>query len=246
MDIVYIVRKGETNEDLRYSLRSLAANVTGYDKIFISGHMPSFIVRGIRYIPVEQKETKWRNALNNVIAACRHPKVSKNFVLFNDDFIATSPVNLETDLNLNRGSLIDAVDRAWVPVRKSAWQKGLIHTCDLIRSLGIDNPLDFSLHLPMVINKRNFLEMMDRIQVRLFLEKKKTLLFRTLYGNLYPQDGTRTMSDVKLRRGEDLSPKRLQGQWISVFDNVIGNEAAYPVLNEFLKGFPASRWEKEK
>lgn len=242
MDIVYIVRKGEENQDLRYSLRSLA-NVTGYGKIFIAGYMPSFIVRGIRYIPVEQTDTKWRNALGNLVAACRDSRVSKNFALFNDDFIAIAPVNLETDLNLCRGSLIDAVNRAWVPVRKSAWQKGLIHTCDLIRSLGIDNPLDFSLHLPMVINKRNFLEMMDRIQVRLFLEKKKTLLFRTLYGNLYPQDGTRTMSDVKLRRGEDLSPKRLQGQWISVFDNVIGNEAAYPVLNEYLRKLPQSPWE---
>ena len=62
MDLVYIVKNSEVNEDLRYSLRSVAKFVP-HDKIWIVGYKPSW-VQNVEYLPVPQNlGSKWKNLI---------------------------------------------------------------------------------------------------------------------------------------------------------------------------------------
>lgn len=63
----------------------------------------------------------------------------------------------------------------------------LYHTYDKLGSYGIHEPLNYELHVPMIMNKL----LLKR------LLKYKLCLWRSLYGNLYEVGGTE-MKDVKI------------------------------------------------
>ena len=238
MDLVYIVKKAAYNFDLLYSLRSVDEFVTGFDKVFIAGYKP-FYVSGIKSIPTKQDGTKWRNALGNVIAACKSPLVSDDFVLMNDDFFAIRPVDIQA-CRFSRGSLAETVKKYRSKPKNSLWEQGHIDVLDLLKQLKVRRCVDYSLHVPMILNKQKFLAMIAMPEVQAFLATDRPLMFRTLYGNLYPSK-TKKISDVKIPKTEDLSKKWTAGSWISTYDGVIRN-ARYPMLNEYLKQLPVSRW----
>jgi hypothetical protein len=48
-DVVYVVRPGNRNEELRYSLRSIAAHLP-HRRVWLAGFCPSW-VRNISFIP---------------------------------------------------------------------------------------------------------------------------------------------------------------------------------------------------
>lgn len=88
-DIVYPVRPGTINEELRYSLRSLA-NVP-HGRVWIAGHRPPW-ARGVGHIPVPPQATKYLGSTANLRAAVEHPEVAEEFLYFNDDFFVMTAV----------------------------------------------------------------------------------------------------------------------------------------------------------
>src|SRR5690606_40329879 len=92
MDVVYLVRPGNRNEELRWSLRTLV-NLP-HDRVWIVGHLPNWIDRHkVQYLRTEQYELKHTNTLNNLATACDHSDISDRFVLMNDDFFVLQPVD---------------------------------------------------------------------------------------------------------------------------------------------------------
>ena len=69
-DIVYVVRPGERNEELRYSLRSLSNLPHG--RVWIAGYMPKWVT-GVEHIPSPAKPGSHVHAKANLRAACQHP-----------------------------------------------------------------------------------------------------------------------------------------------------------------------------
>ena len=58
MDILYVVGRGSTwnNNELKYSLRSIAKNGINVDRVFIVGYIPDFINREeVICLPFEDK-----------------------------------------------------------------------------------------------------------------------------------------------------------------------------------------------
>ena len=234
MDLVYIVGKSSYNFDLLYSLRSVDEHVTGFDQVFIVGYKPHF-VSGVGYIPTKQTGSKWQNGLGNIIAACRDPRVSEDFVLMNDDFFALRGVDVRKDLKYNAGPLAEIVAK-YKEKKPSLWQQALIDALGILKD--VKNPKSYALHIPMVINKVKALEMLEREDVRALMDAGKVVSFRSLYGNLYPAR-TRRMDDVKIPRTEDLTDKWSGGQWISTYDGMVRN-ARYRRLNAWIKSLPKS------
>ncbi|MBR4608769.1 MAG: hypothetical protein IKO41_21495 [Lachnospiraceae bacterium] len=238
MDLVYILKPGDLNTDLRYSLRSVFANVQSFDRIWVSGFKPCWVGAEVGYIepiPVAfGRDTKWKSALANVLAACINPDVSKTFALMNDDFFAIHPTALETDLNFCRGPL-DMNIAKYRNDLTSHWKKSFHQTKKLLKKLGIIHFDDFTLHMPMLINKDNFLYMARQDAVKQHLREHAMLSFRSVYGNMfytYPE----AVEDCKISRYCDLSKKLAARQWISVFDNVTCNLELYPRLGSVLGG----------
>ena len=88
-DVLYAVRRGEKNEALRYSLRSLA-NLP-HRRVFIAGWCPEW-VRGVTAIPGPRRSNKFDSIESNVRLGLRHPELGEHVVYMNDDFYVTRPV----------------------------------------------------------------------------------------------------------------------------------------------------------
>jgi len=221
MDLVYIVKKDEKNDDLRYSLRSMARFYPDY-KIWIVGYKPSW-VQGVEYLPVEQKGSKWTNSIENIKAACNCKDISEDFILMNDDFFCIKPIfPIEVVANMTLGNLNNTILKH--KTRSSNWHKAFGQVRDLLKEIGIKEPYyDYEAHLPLQINKEKFLEVIELPQVKEFMKKPKVLHKRTLYKNYHkPSKATSIPIDVKLKQFSDDSRERVKiCGWISVYDGQV-------------------------
>lgn len=197
LDIVYIVRPGESNEELRYSLRSVAKNFP-HRNIFIAGYKPSW-VKNVTPIPVHQTGTKYQNAEANWQAAMADNRISRNFVLFNDDFFILQPV---TELpNYHRGKLADVIAHYHELQPGGAYVTNMARTAQMLDKLGVKQQAQFSyaLHVPMIMNREKR-QLLYRIS-ELLNPEKRDIQMRTLYGCFYRIGGIE-IKDVKLSKVE--------------------------------------------
>ncbi len=234
MDILYVVKSEILNDDLRFSLRSLDKYATGFDRVFIAGYRPIY-VKGATPVPVRQTGTKYQNVLNNILEAVRNTDISDNFVLMNDDFIALHPVNFEiAPLNYASGTLADKVQQV-SEMRPSKWRSGFKVAADLLPKVcSYKNLWNYAVHTPYILNRQNLLELVEIPEVKAVLNTDETFLLRVIYGNMYRRRKIEHIRDCKLKRGEDLSPERLEFGWLSVFDGVLGNDK-YPKLLKYTR-----------
>jgi len=193
MDVVYVVGPQKRSDELRFSLRALAAHVP-HDRVWIVGHMPRW-ARGVEHIPRAQFSTKYQNSTANLRAACEHSKVSDEFVYMNDDFFTMRPVDQIPVLH--RGPVAEVAART--PDGK--YKRGALATARALRALGVAEPLSYELHIPMVIDKAKMLDALGRPQVRGIPVVHK----RTLYGNLAGIDGEQA-ADVKVHSASQTAP----------------------------------------
>jgi hypothetical protein len=178
-DIVYVVRPGERNEQLRYSLRSLV-NVP-HRRVWIAGHCPRW-VRGVGRIPVPAQATKYAGSTANLRAAVNHPQVSEEFAYFNDDFFAMTPV--EALPVLHRGP-VERVEAYYASRGRGLYLQGLRDTKALLADLGHPAPLSYELHVPMPMTKTRVREMLEVGGHLPVLHK------RTLYGVMHGVGGSK-------------------------------------------------------
>jgi hypothetical protein len=191
VDVVYLVRPGDANDELRYSLRSLS-NLP-HDRVWIAGHKPAW-VSNVRHLPTVQASSKHHNAFGNLLAALRCDDISAEFVLMNDDFFITSP--LPSVPTLHRGPVTDVVAeyRRMFP-RGSLYTTAMQATMEWLQAQGIPEPLSYELHTPMVIDRAGMLEVIaraedDGVDVQRFH-------YRTAWGNLVGVGGVR-VEDCKV------------------------------------------------
>jgi len=192
MDVVYPVRPGARNEELRYSLRSLV-NLP-HSTVWLAGYRPPW-VEGARHVRVQQGQSKYRNSTANLRAACEHPDLSDQFILMNDDFFIVRPVAAVP--TLHRGPVTDVIaDYAARHRRSGPYVSGMNDTLRLLRTLGFDEPLSYEMHTPMVVDKHRMLEVLALGADLPVLHK------RTLYGNWCRVGGDQA-ADVKIRDDRD-------------------------------------------
>ena len=237
MDLVYIVKESDENDDLRYSLRSVEKFVP-YDNIWIVGYKPKW-VKNVNYIPVKQSGNKWNNSVKNILTACKCDKISENFVLMNDDFFAIKPIsNLEESINVTLGLLKYSIKKH-KPLQ-SRWGNAFQYLQDLLRKMKIREPYyDYESHIPLMINRKIYLEVMDRQEVKDYMKTSKVLHKRSLYKNCSENTYPKILEeDVKIEFDRDVIKKIKVCDWLSVFDNQV-NKSNYKRLNFLLQSlFP--------
>ena len=178
MDVVYICRDGE-NEELRYSLRSLG-NLP-HENVWLIGGAPNWY-KGQR-VKVRQDRNKYESARRNLNAIVECQRISDNFVLMNDDFFILEPVEKIEYMYSRPFSEFLAHYRSWAG--NNVRTKIMADTLETLLSLGIEQPLDYELHVPMVFNKRKLAKVLPY-----------GVAVRSLYGNIYQVGGVKT-KDVK-------------------------------------------------
>lgn len=216
--MVYVVGPRPNNRELRWSLRSLSAHVP-HGRVWIAGHKPNWVT-GVGHIPVAQFGSRWANARANLRAACTHPDLSQAFVFMNDDFFVMEPVSAIPVAH--RGPLADVAAR--IPM--GSYRSGAVATMRLLHALGVDNPVSYDLHTPMVMDKAALLAAMGLPAAR----RIPVLHTRTLYGNLARLGGVQ-VPDVKIHGpGGGLPPGPLVSTAPAAFDGAAGRaiRAAFP------------------
>lgn len=191
-DIVYPLKHDDRAEglpELRYSLRSLRNLPHG--RVFLCGGRPPW-ANGVTHIPVPQHPNKYADARNNLTAALLSDEVSDPFYLFNDDFFVMRPMDHVPILH--RGYLEDVIATYRNP-NDGTYVRAMGYALELLRSRGIDRPLSYELHLPLLIHKD---PMIEALALREVYGPGDRYHLRTVYGNIANLGGTKTI-DVKIR-----------------------------------------------
>lgn len=226
MDVVYINRPGDENEELRYSLRSLR-NVP-HGRVWVAGYKPPWVVA--ESIPVTGMRDKQTSALKNLIAALEHPDVSDPFLIMNDDFYAMRPMDSVPVLHLGD---LDKVISEHRP--GAAYTNAMRKTRDRLAE-NKDGPLySYEVHCPMVIEK---LGMQLALSIGANIHGMHN---RTMYGNLMELGGTQTR-DFKIYRTEKATDYK-QWPFLSTSDRTFHYHHAGRYVREAFK--EPSPYEKQ-
>ena len=219
MDVVYPVRPGDSNEELRFSLRSLSNLIHG--DVWIVGYKPSWVTN-VEFIEGNLGPTGHANVYQNILLACRHPDVSENLIVMNDDFFITEPISEIPDSY--RSTLQQHLDLPKVrSARQSWWHKSLVTTQVCLSAVGYDDPLSYELHVPMPVNKTLMRETLERFDQ---VAPANPPQWRTLYGALHITDPVRLPDSKAFRAGAvgkpyhsttDLSWPRYRTQFAALF-----------------------------
>jgi len=188
-DYVYVCRDGQ-NEELRYSIRSVVKHMPP-GKIWVVGGKPDWYTGN--YIPVVQRMSKVRNVISNLSAICSAQEISGDFILMNDDFFVIKPV--KTIKQYHGGLLSEKIYLYQDLQPTSSYTRSLEETRRRLLRLGIEDPIDYEIHVPMAMNKSNLREVLG--------DKG---LWRSLYGNLFKVSGKK-IDDVKVYTSSPLLRK---------------------------------------
>jgi hypothetical protein len=104
----------------------------------------------------------------------------------NDDFYIIKPI---TNINTYHGGSFQKKVEIFSDNAKSSYYTSmLINTNNILKDAGIENPLDYAIHVPIELNKQ---------KLSTVIQSKVSI--RTMYGNLFDIGGTE-VDDVKFHR----------------------------------------------
>lgn len=216
IDVVYPLRRGHYNDELRYSLRSLQ-NVP-HGKVILSGFIPKWVTNVIAIDREQEESSGWAKARANVEAALS--EASDPFYLFNDDFYVMQPMD-EIPV-MHNGPLSETIDRYSRTRHTGAYWRGMVATHLLLQEWGFSEPLGYELHMPLLIYHAPFLEALNMGQ------GIEALAVRTLYGNLANLQGQQKEDCKVMARAGVLD----YDQWPFVSSN---DDLSYSPLGRYLE-----------
>lgn len=180
MDIVYICRKGE-NEELRYSLRSVAKNLPE-GRVWVVGYRPGWYTGN--FISVPDKSDKFTNIRNALKTVCNTPQISDDFVFMHDDIYIIEPI--EELKPIYSGTLKQKLKILSKRSSNNTYYRKVADVYRHLISQGFDEPLNYEVHVPMPMNKEKLITIVDN-----------RYLERSMYGNLFVSDAQEIARDVK-------------------------------------------------
>lgn len=200
MDVVYTVRHGDRNDELRYSLRSLQ-NLP-HDNVWFVGYTPRWAK--VNSIVTNQVATSYVNVLRNLQAVAENDDISENFYFFNDDFFVMKAMTSVPDFH--RGDLTGHIRRQYRTFgENNGYGKMMEVTKAILNEWDIGEPLSYTCHCPVMLNKSNIRILAQRLQDTEY--PGAGLLLRTLYGNLFQVGGIEVFDFKVTGAGIDIYQK---------------------------------------
>lgn len=194
MDIVYFVKDEPINEELRYSLRSVAKNFP-HRNVWFYGGCPDDL-QPDRWAYIKQNaRSKWGNTSGLLRNACANEGISENFVLFNDDFFVMKPI--ESLPYYSDGSLEKRIKELWT---RNPGGSVYITRMQLTKKMLTQEQFpteNYAMHMPMIINRREMQET--------FKKFPDGEMWRSLYGN-HHRKPVEYMKDCKIYSRDEMPP----------------------------------------
>lgn len=159
LDIVYLFRHSQhQDEEIRFSLRSVARNIPYIRKVWIFGDRPAFLTDNnaiVEHVPHEYiapllgYRSPVRNDFLMLFLASLLPGVAFDFVRFSDDYIVLKPLSRE-QLCIVR-ALEDLNDQR--ARGAGTWKQDLWRTFDVLKEYGYAGH-NFESHVPAPMNRK--------------------------------------------------------------------------------------------
>lgn len=178
MDIVYVVKDSAYNDELRYSLRSVAKNFP-HRKVYFYGGKPVGLKPDVQVVVNQVGDTKYDRVQNMLKMICENDDISDDFVLFNDDFFVLNKQEDPFPRRVSVDTLADYI--VWIEIKNG--MRPTPYTAELKKTLaeiwkkGFACPESYELHVPMVLNKKKLLNVINSCNGLHGI--------RTIYGNMY-------------------------------------------------------------
>jgi hypothetical protein len=209
IDVVYVLGSGSKWEDneIRFSMRSFHKHFKDLGKIVVVGQFPRFADPDkILHIPYKDDIALHKDArmIKKLIAACKHPDVSRNFIFATDDEILLRDMVWEEFCANYEGTISDDIDADSLdhykvanptPIpRRTTWFGYLIETRNYLRDHG-HTWLNFDKsHCPEPIDKINFLDVIREVDY-----EKNHFTCSNIYQNIANRFPTLDVSDLVLK-----------------------------------------------
>ena len=189
IDIVIPLGKGSTwkNNELRYALRSIEKNIRNFRNIVIVGELPEWIKDVTHLSFTDESDVPSENIKNKIIAACKLPSLSKEFMVTNDDIFFLRPANAPDYPFYHKGDMSKAASE----YGKTWYQDYLLNTINELKLKGKPT-MHFDIHYPIRYNKFLFPEVMKRYWT------KREMVVKSVYANALEARGM-YMNDCKIR-----------------------------------------------
>lgn len=231
-DVVFCVAPNVRRTEFQYALRSL--NFLPHGRVFVVGPANVEWVRNVTFVPMRQRD-KWTD-LTRMWDLIPTLPLTAEFVYTEDDYFITAPV--EDIPNYHCGPLVKKVD----PNKKYAkrippgWQSSLYATYHLLKENGVQDPLSFDVHIPMVVEKNRIPHAWDPGNL--------PLRYRDLVGNTATREPVKVPRDAKCHTIPIVDKIRETGLgFLSSSDQTFVKSGAEAWLKEL---FPEPcRYEKE-
>lgn len=161
IDVVYILGKESRwfDTEIKYSIRSVERYLIGYRNIYLIGTKPSFFNDRVIEIPYEDiYGNKARNIMTKIRRACLDKRISKNFMLFNDDYFLLKTTDAQLYPYYYKNTLTQALDR------NRGNYEFYKHVEQTIAALKQNNYplLNFDSHYPIIYNKAKFTQVVAK------------------------------------------------------------------------------------
>lgn len=225
------VRPGESNEELRFALRSWETHLlipSGLTLLTV-GYKPTWLdpdvhVEGNRFKSVALA------VFDNILLASEAADQSEPALYMNDDFFCLDP--MESVLPVRRNcTLVEQLDR--FPANSNLWwPTSLRLTISWLAEQGFPDPLSYEVHRPLPAPPSHMFEALSRWDGGM---EGTVPQWRTVYGSLYKVDAV-PVKDAKLGR----SQPGVGTPWVSTSD-----QSWRLYANSIRKRFQKpSRWER--
>jgi len=164
IDVVYPLsdKSRWSNNELRYSLRSLEKNFPDLGRVFVVGCKPAWLT-GVVHIAMEDvhKHNKDANLIDKVLTACQSG-LSDQFVFMSDDQIFLTPTRFSDMKPLHYGDLKTKPDSFW---GGGSWKNRLKATRDTLDANSLST-LNYESHCPTPYDRLRFVEAAGRFPYR--------------------------------------------------------------------------------
>jgi hypothetical protein len=204
-DVVVMVRQGRDFEELRYTLRSIAANVP-HNRVWIYGAKPKWLSAAAIHHEVRQGPVGHANTARILAAIATNRGLTDEWLWWHDDMYALTPVDEVPRLYRCTWGEWTSVKRKgpYGPAKTQA-------TVDVLAAFGKVPEFCYELHVPMVVDRDAMADMVAAVttwrpDALTHVQK------RSLYGNWVGYGGIQA-ADVKT--SGDLP----DGSWASSSDD---------------------------
>lgn len=238
-DVVYVVGRGSgwNDNELRFSLRSLAKYVTGIGQVFIVGKIPAFLTNVVALPWPDNYTCKERNIMEKVAYACGHPRLSDRFLHVHDDHFALAPV--DAGQVPDYAGWVDLHQLAKSVGRGNPWRESVQNTANALSAQGLAT-WNFDIHFPIVMDKARYPDIMDRYDWR---ATARGFVVKSLYANTLGLAPTK-ISDIKLNDRYDMPTlvDKLKGRpWFSIGNGALSTRFKNLLSELYPKPSP---WER--